>query len=96
MATVLEDLDAANAKATAIGGAVADLATAFTALASDVNAALAAAANPSVDEQAALDQLNATLDSTTAQASAALAAIQAENATVGDADGDGNPPPPAP
>jgi len=91
MATVLDNLAAIKAKADANGEAVAVLASAFTDLASDVRAALTAAQDPSVDEQAALDALSATLDTSSAAAAAALADIQALDTEVGDADGSDTP-----
>jgi ABC-type transporter Mla subunit MlaD len=92
MATVAENLAAVQAKADAQGGAIQALAAAFTDLASDVRAALAANADPSVDEQAALDTLNTTLDTTSAAAAAALADIAGLDLEVGDADGSETPP----
>ena len=93
MATVLENLAAVQAKADAQGTALQALAAAFADLAADVRAALVAAADPSVDEQAALDALNTTLDATAAAAAEALAAVAALDSEVGDADGSDTPPP---
>lgn len=87
MITVLDNLATIQAKADAQGAAVVALAAAFADLASDVHAALVAAADPSVDEAAALDTLSTTLDTSTAAAAAALAAVQTLDAEVGDADG---------
>lgn len=84
MTTVLENLAAIQAQADAQGTAIGALAAAFADLAGDVRAALAAAADPNVDEQAALDTLSATLDSSTAAAAAALADVQALDAEVGE------------
>jgi len=92
MATVLENLAAVQAKADAQGSAITALAAAFADLAADVRAALIAAADPNVDEQAALDQLNTTLDSSTAAAAAALTDVTALDTEVGDADGSDTPP----
>lgn len=89
VATVLENLAAVQSKSDAQGSAIQALAAAFTDLASDVRAALAAAQDPSVDEQAALDTLNTTLDATSAAAASALADIAALDSEVGDADGSG-------
>lgn len=97
MATVLENLAAIGTTSTQVDEAVGALASAFVDLAADVRAALTAAADPTVDEQVALDALTATLASTSAKAAEALAAIAALDAEVGDADGSDVPvPPPVP
>lgn len=93
MSTVLDNLAAVQAKADAQGAGITALAAAFSDLASDVRAALEAAKDPTVDEQAALDQLAATLDASTAAAAAALADVSALDTEVGDADGSDAPVP---
>jgi ABC-type transporter Mla subunit MlaD len=92
MATVAENLADIQAKADAQGSAIQALAAAFGDLAADVRAALAATADPNVDEQAALDTLNTTLDTTSAAAAAALSDIAGLDTEVGDADGSDTPP----
>lgn len=88
MTTVDQNLDTITTKVDAVSGGVSDLATAFTDLAADVRAALAALpTDTSPEVQAKFDTLSATLDATSAAAAQALTDLSALDTEVGDADG---------